>query len=1077
VGSPGITLADLIEDQVARTPSAVAVVGRTGSLTYADLDDRANRLAHHLQALGVGPEVVVGVCAGRSLEMAVGLLGVLKAGGACLPLDPLYPSERLALMLTDSQAKVVLTVAALADRLPRHQARTVRLDADWPAVAGQPHLPPPRSVTPDNLAYVIYTSGSTGVPKGVMLAHGSLVHHNRVISRVFGLEPADRVLQFCSLSFDVSFEEMFPSWASGATVVLRADELPVLGGEWLEWLREQEITVLNLPTVHWHEWARDLQSRGESVPPAVRLVVVGGEKVLGSAYRTWMAVGGDRPRWMNGYGPAEASVTATVNEPGPDAASDGRDPSIGRPVEGTTVHLLDEQGNPVGDGVAGEVYVGGEGLARGYLRRPDLTAERFVPDPFGGRPGARLYRTGDVGRWLPGGDIEYLGRVDHQLKVRGFRIESGEVEAALVGHPAISEAVVVAREDTPGDKRLVAYVVTGDGDGSAGRPTPGDLRRFLAGRLPPFMVPSAFVRLEALPTTPNGKVDRAGLPAPVPTRPDLSTPWAAPRTPTERALVTIWSEVLGIGDIGVDDDFFELGGHSLLATQVVARAREAYAGEIPLSAMFERPTVAGLAAVIDARVAGLAAVPPLLPQPRSPGMRFPLSLAQEQMLGLELAAEPAGLYNVTALHRFSEPVDVGVLRAALGYMAERHESLRTAFRSESGQAYQVVEPAAAAELTVRALSGEAPATAEEREAELRRIVAEHDSQPFDVAVAPLFRAQLVVVATDDSRLVVTFDHLVCDLTSAYVFLWEVTTAYEALADDRVPELSPLPVQYADFAAWQRQWLTEDRLAAQYQYWRKVLTGMPMGPAIPFDRVPATPTRRIARHPVTVPPEVYTPLQRLARSTRATPFVVCVAAVKALLSRAGGLTDIVLSTTLSGRSHNEVDGVIGMFAGVGRMRTDLSGDPPFLDLVARVRETVLGLFEHQDIPFMRVRDALFPDFPKQQDYARTAAVIPVELLYFHAAHDHWAPGSGVVERPGGEDPVDDLFFRGQLQPLSLTFVDDGREMWAHFSYKLDFFDEATIERLATGLERLLRAVGDDPGLRLSELPVGFPRAPS
>ena len=1075
MGSPGVTLADLIEDQVARTPAAVAVVGRTGSLTYADLDARANRLAHQLQSLGVGPEVVVGVCAGRSLEMAVGLLGVLKAGGACLPLDPSYPSPRLALMLADSGAAVVLTVDALAGRLPPHEVRTLLLDADQDNRSDQPCLPPPRSVAPDNLAYLIYTSGSTGVPKGVMLAHRGLVHHNRVIARRFGLVPADRVLQFCSISFDVSFEEMFPSWASGATVVLRADDLPVLGGEWLQWLREQEITVLNLPAAHWHEWARDLRSRGELLPATVRLVVVGGEKVLGSAYRTWMSVGGDRARWMNGYGPAESSVTVTVYEPGPGTVSDGRDPPIGRPVEGATVHLLDDEGNPVDDGVAGELYVGGEGLARGYLGRADLTAERFVPDSFGGRPGARLYRTGDVGRTLPGGDIEFVGRIDHQVKVRGFRIESEEVEAALTAHPEVSEAVVVAREDSPGEKRLVAYVV--GGDGSDGGPTAGDLRRFLAGRLPPFMVPSAFVRLDALPLTPNGKVDRPALPAPAYDRPDLSTPRTAPRTPTERTVVAIWSDVLGIADLGVDDDFFELGGHSLLATQVVARAREAFAGEIPLGAIFEHPTVAGLAAVIDARVAGRVAVPPLLPQPRPPGARFPLSLAQEQMLGLELAASPPGLFNVTALHRFSGPVDVDALRRALEYLVDRHESLRTGFRAGPGEPYQVVEPAAAVELSVRGLDAAVAGTAEERQAELQRIVAEHDARPFDVSAPPLFRAQLVELGEGDSRLVVTFDHLVCDLTSAYIFLGELTTAYEALADGRQPELSPLPVQYADFAFWQRQWLTEDRLAAQYEYWRKVLTGMPMGPAVPFDRVPTQPTRRIARRPVAVPPELYAPLQRLARSARATPFVVCVAAVKALMSRAGGVTDVVLSTTLSGRQRNELDGVMGMFAGVGRMRTDLSGDPTFVDLLGRVRATVLGLFEHQDIPFMRVRDALFPDFPKQQDYVRTAAVIPVELLYFHAAHDHWAPGSGVVERPGTEEPVDDLFFRGQLQPLSLTFVDDGSQMWAHFSYKLDFYDEATIERLASGLERLLAAVAADPGLRLSELPVAEPVASS
>ena len=1063
---PAISVADLVEDQVERRPTALAVVAREGSLTYAELDACANRLAHHLQSLGVGPELVVGVCVERSLEMAVGFLGVLKAGGACLPLDPSYPPERLALMLADSATPVVLVGPHLLGRLPPHGARTVSLDADGAdaaAVARLPSRPPVRQVAPDNLAYVIYTSGSTGEPKGVMLTHRGLVNHNRAIARLFELRPSDRVLQFCSISFDVSIEELFPSWSSGATVVLRADDLPTLGPDWLAWLRKHGVTVLNLPTAYWHEWGRDLQSMEEPVPADVRLVVVGGEKVLGSGYRTWLAVGGDGARWLNAYGPAEASVTVTAYEPPRGSGLDGRDPPIGRPVAGATLHILDERGSPVDEGGAGELCVGGDGLARGYLRRPDLTAERFVPDPFSDRPGSRLYRTGDLGRRLPSGDIEFVDRLDHQLKVRGFRIESGEVETALVGHPVISEAVVLAREDAPGDRRLVAYVVAGDG----ATPSASELRRYLSDRLPAYMVPTAFVALDAFPQTPNGKVDRAALPAPPHTRPHLANEWVAPRTATEEALASIWSGVLGIGGVGVEDDFFELGGHSLLATQVIARAREAFATDVPLQAIFEAPTIAGLAAVIESRTDRHPVAPPLVPQPRPPGARIPLSLAQEQMLGLELEATPPGLYNVTALHRFSEPVEIDALRRALDYMLQRHESLRTGVRVDDDGAYQVIAPVAEVKLTVSEIG--VPA-GEEADAELQRRITEQDARPFDLATPPLFRAQLIGLSARASQLVVTFDHLICDMTSAYVFLGEVTTAYEALADDRAPELSPLPVQYADYAIWQRRWLTEERLAAQYEYWRDVLSGMPMGPAVPFDHVPATPTRRIRRRPVAVPPELYRPLQGVARSARATPFVVVAAAVKALLSRHGGRTDIVLSTTLSGRQRNECEGLIGMFAGVGRMRTDMAGDPTFAALVERVRDTVLGLFEHQDIPFMKVRDTLFPDFPRFGDHVRTAAVIPIELLYFHAAHDHWAPGSGVVERPGSDEAVDDLFFRGQLQPLSMTFVDDGSQMWGHLSYKLDFYDETTVEDLGSGLERLLAAVAEDPGLRLSQLPV-------
>ncbi|HEV3402382.1 MAG TPA: condensation domain-containing protein, partial [Acidimicrobiales bacterium] len=589
----------------------------------------------------------------------------------------------------------------------------------------------------------------------------------------------------------------------------------------------------------------------------------------------------------------------------------------------------------------------------------------------------------------------------------------------------------------------------------------------LSDRLPPYMVPTAFVGVDSFPRTANGKIDRAALPAPPHARPQLAAEWVAPRTPTETVLASIWSQVLGIDEIGAEDDFFELGGHSLLATQVIARAREAFATDLPLQAIFERPTVAGMAELVDARTERAASAPPLVPQPRRPGDRLPLSLAQEQMLRLELEAEPAGLYNVTALHRFSEPVDPGALRRAIEYMADRHETLRTGFAVDADGPCQFVVPTVEVELTLSEITA---AAAGEADAELRRRIAEQDATAFDLAAPPLFRAQLISLTDGQSQLVVTFDHLVVDMTSAYIFLGEVATAYEDLADGRAPELSPLQVQYADFAMWQRAWLTDERLAEQYEYWRKVLTGMPMGPAVPFDHVPSTPSRRIAKLTVAVPPDLYGRLLALARSARATPFVVIAAAVKVLLSRYGGLTDIVLSTTLSGRQRNECEGVIGMFAGVARMRTDLSGDPTFAEVVDRVRDTVLGLFEHQDIPFMKVRDTLFPDFPRMGDYVRTASVIPIELLYFHAAHDHWAPGSGVVERPGSDKAVDDIFFRGQLQPLSLTFMDDGSQMWGHLSYKLDFYDEATMQDLGSGLERLLAAVAADPGLRLSELPV-------
>ncbi len=1080
-----LTLADLVEAQVARSPTAVAVVGADHSLTYADLDARANRLAHHLQALGVGPEVTVATCLRRSPEMAVALLGVLKAGGACVPLDPTYPIERLAAMLADAGVGALVTETGLAHRLPDIDAPVVAVDSDWAEVARRPSSPPERQVARANLAYVLYTSGSTGEPKGVMLTHAGLIEHNLAVSALFELTGQDRVLQFCSISFDVSVEELFPTWATGGTVVLRPDDAPLLGRSWLEWLRHHQLTVLNLPTAFWHEWVRDLEMLGEQVPASVRLTIVGGERVLGSAFRTWLGVGGDKIRWLNGYGPAEASVTATVFDTrGSGALAVDGDPPIGRSVAGATTHLLDDEGRPVGPGDEGELYVGGPGVARGYLNRPELTAAAFVPDPFTVTAGARLYRTGDLVRELPSGNLAFVGRRDHQVKIRGYRVEPDAVATALDSHPAVTEAVVVARDDGPAGRRLLGYVVTPDTSVSS-----AELRRYLAERLPAHMVPSAFVHLASLPQTPNGKVDHQALPNPLGVRPELDIPWVAPRNPAEETLVSIWAQVLGIEDLGIDDDFFDLGGHSLLATQVVSQAREAFGRDLALQAIFESPTVRGLAAALGAEeertqpalrsgtqpalrsgtqpALRSGTQPALVAYTRRPGDRAPLSLAQAQMLELQLVADPPGLFNVTAQHRFATPAAPDTVSAALDVLVARHETMRTRVVVEGDTAWQVVEAAAPVPLTSHDLSSVAP---EDLDSTLQQQVAEVDAVPFDLATSPLLRAHLFQLGHQGSELVVTFDHLICDMTSAYIFLDELTAAYEALVGGHRAELRPVAVQYADFSIWQQSWLTEERLGAQYEYWRTKLADMPMGSAVPFDHLPTNPSRRIGHRSFAVSADICRPLRHLARSRQATPFVVCVAAVEALLSRAGGVTDIVLSTTLSGRQRNELEGVMGMFAGMARIRTDLSGDPTFAELVGRARDTAIGLFEHQDIPFMRVRKALFPDFPAMRSPIETARAIPVEFLYFHAAHDHWAPGSAVVERPGSDTGADRLFVRGQLHPLSITVLDDGEQMWGEFSWKLDFYEEATVDTLAEGLARLLRAVGDDPGLRLSDLPL-------
>ncbi|MBC8446872.1 MAG: amino acid adenylation domain-containing protein, partial [Chloroflexi bacterium] len=655
----------LFQEQAQRTPDAVAVAGEGQTLTYRQLNQRANQLARTLRRAGVGPETLVGISVERSLDMVVGLLAILKAGGAYLPLDPYYPSERLAFMLQDAQVPVLLTQAHLVERL-HAPCRVVCLDADWPAIAQESAENLPGDVTAANLAYVIYTSGSTGTPKGVQIQHSSLLNYVHAAADAFELEPEDRVLQFASISFDTAAEEIFPTLWRGARLVLRNDAMLSSVPTFLDTCRQLGITVLDLPTVYWHQMVLDVVSQGLTLPEPLRLLIIGGEKALPERLLAWHQAVGPQVRLLNTYGPTEATIVATMWELparlGPDAPS--REVPIGRPVANVQTYVLDPQLNPAPIGVPGELHIGGAGLARGYLNRPNLTAQKFVQNPFAPPPAAQaglpvrvparavaggrtqtgsairnpqsallsrsairnpqsallyrsaipnpqsallsrsaipnpqsalLYRTGDLARYLPDGNVEFLGRIDQQVKVRGFRIELGEIEATLSAHPAVQEAVVVAREDTPGDRRLVAYVVPAQEPA----PTASELRRFLLDKLPDYMSPTAFLLLDELPLTRSGKVDRQALPVPDDKRPQMESAYVAPRTPTEEKIAAIWTEVLKVDRVGVYDSFFDLGGHSLLAIQVLTRLHKTFPVEVPLGRLFETLTVAGLAEVIE----------------------------------------------------------------------------------------------------------------------------------------------------------------------------------------------------------------------------------------------------------------------------------------------------------------------------------------------------------------------------------------------------------------------------------------------------------------------------------------------
>lgn len=588
---------ELVQAQAERTPNAIAVVEGRRQLTYQDLDSTSNRLAAYLKKRGIGPEVPVAICLKRSADLMISMLAVLKAGGACIPLDPAYPSERLEYMLQDTRAAVLLTQDDLLPAQARNSREVIEFPQAWDAINHESPDPRESGVTPKNLAHIIYTSGSTGKPRGVMLTHEGLVNHHVAAQKLYDLRSSDRVLQFSSISFDIALEEIFPTWIAGGMLVLRTEATPLGGRDFVRWIEGQGITVLDLPTAYWHELVHQLSELQYPMPAALRLVIVGGEKASARAFQSWSRLVAGRVRWINTYGPSEASIIATAYEPSPDSewAATANIP-IGRPIANTHVYLLDGDLNPVAEGESGELHIGGIGLARGYLNQPQRSAEKFIADPFNTNPGARLYKTGDMARYLPSGEIEFLGRADDQVKIRGFRVELGEVESALAGHSGVQECVVLAKEDDAAGKCLVAYVVPVQKAETSER----EVRNFLKQRLPEYMVPAAVMILERLPLTPNGKVDKKSLPQPMQVEGSVVAKGNGPQDPLQAQIAEIWESVLGRRPIGVNEDFFELGGHSLLAVRLMHSLEQTLGKRLPITALLQAPTIEKLAGLLQA---------------------------------------------------------------------------------------------------------------------------------------------------------------------------------------------------------------------------------------------------------------------------------------------------------------------------------------------------------------------------------------------------------------------------------------------------------------------------------------------
>jgi amino acid adenylation domain-containing protein/non-ribosomal peptide synthase protein (TIGR01720 family) len=1036
---------ELFETQVAAAGDSVAVVCDGARLSYRELNARANRLGRRLRDLGATTDTLVPIVMDRSLSMVVAILGSLKAGAAWLPLDPKGPKARLAFMLEQARATVILTEERHLDGLAGFDGDVLALDRPESEAERKDDANPGLPVDPSALAYVLYTSGSTGTPKGVLVPHAALVNHVRWMQDVFPLGPADIVVQKTPYTFDASVWEFLAPLVAGARLVLAGPRAHQDPASLARLIADEGITILQMVPTGLRAL---LDEPGFERCRSLRRIFCGGEALSPDLVeRVFERLDVEL---VNLYGPTEACIDSTfwVCRRG-----EGTVP-IGRPIQGARAYVLDRLLRPQSAGAEGELYIAGAGLARGYLERPDLTAGRFLPDPFSGASGGRMYATGDRASPRPDGSFEFLGRLDDQVKVRGYRIEPGEIEAILNRHPSISESVVVARPDAQGGAILAAYATLRKGLGPAlPAPTSVELRGHLKSALPDHMIPSAFVVLDDLPRTTSGKIDRRRLPDPVPRRPDLAVPFVLPHTEDERRLASLWAGLLGLDRVGVRDGFFDLGGHSLIATQVISRVRDLFGVEVPLRALFEEPTVEGLAARIDAarREPGQTGPPPA--RVRVERDR-PISFAQQRLWFLDQLDPGRPFYNMPSTLRLRGPLDAAALEKALDEIVRRHEVLRTAFPGVDGKPVAVVAPRRPTGLAVEDLQ-DLPA-AERWSAALGRARREAQ-QPFDLARGPLLRAVLVRLDARDHVLLLTFHHIVTDGWSEGVFYRELEMLYAAFSKGRPSPLTALPIQYADYAAWQRDLLQGEALEAQRGYWRRALAGAPLTLDLPADRKrPAVRTHRGAKQRLLLGEDVSDLLRVLGREEGATPFMTMLAAFNVILMRYTGQEDVLVGTPIANRQRLEIENLVGFFVNTLVLRSDLSGDPTFRELLRRVRGVALDAYAHQDLPFERLVEDLRPP----RDLGRTALF---QVMVAHAATPR-------VELAGLDTEFVDIDDGIAKFDMTLDVDDGGRRIACALEYSTDLFDAATASRILRCLETLLEGIATDPGRRLSRLPL-------
>ncbi|WP_425526045.1 amino acid adenylation domain-containing protein [Halotia branconii] len=1059
----------LFEEQVQRTPDAVAVVYEQQKLTYHQLNTRANQLAHHLKTLGVSADTLVGLCVERSLEMIVGLLGILKAGGAYVPLDPDYPSDRLLYMLDDSKVSVLLTQEKLLADLPEHHARVVCLDKDWEIISRASQENPVSNSTRQNLAYIIYTSGSTGNPKGTLVNHYNVVRLFAATDAWYHFNQDDVWTMFHSYAFDFSVWEIWGALLYGGRLVIVPYLITRSPESFYELLCQEKVTVLNQTPSAFRQLIQAENSGITTGELNLRLVIFGGEALEIQSLQPWFERHGDsKPQLVNMYGITETTVHVTYR-PLSKADLHSTASVIGRPIPDLQVYVLDEYLQPVPLGVPGEMYVGGAGVTTGYLNRFDLTAQKFIFNPF--NHNSKLYKTGDLARYLPNGELEYLGRIDHQVKIRGFRIELGEIEALLASHPDIWETVVLVREDEPGDtctersrsvsqrsrsKRLVAYVVTKEKS-----PTPIELRQYLKAKLPEYMIPNAFVKLESLPLTSNGKIDRKALPAPE-SYSTSTKKYIAPRNSIEELLAQIWSQVLKVEQVSIDDNFFELGGHSLLATQLLSRIRTSFKLELPLRELFATTTLAELARTIeqlqqqDLEIS----VPPILPRVKNADL--PLSFAQQRLWFLDQLEPNSAFYNIPTALRLVGSLNQAALEQSLTEIIHRHEALRTNFITVDGQPTQVIREhfdKLSASQGILSIVDFQDLPATEQEIATQQLAQKQLIQPFDLATEALIRATLVVLNDTEHILLVFMHHVVSDGWSMGVFIQELAALYNAYSQGQPSPLTPLPIQYADFAIWQRHWLQGDVLQNQLSYWEQQLKDAPTVLSLPIDRPrPAVQTFTGVRQQFTLSVELTEKLVKLSQEQGCTLFMTLLAAYDTLLYRYTGQSDILVGTPIANRDRSEIEGLIGFFVNTLVMRSNLAGNPSFSELLNRVREMAMQAYTHQHLPFEMLVEALQPE--------RNLAHTPLFQVMFVLENVPMSP----VELTGLS--FHPLVVETTIAKFDLTLLMENttQGLVGWWEYNTDLFDASTIDRMTGHFVTLLEGIVANPETQISQLPL-------